>query len=64
MSNIALGKIALELIARKHPAIILLPLIALAVPIINIIGWLLARLTPDSDLMPSGYQLICSHSIQ
>ena len=64
MSNIALGKIALELITRKHPALVLLPLLAVAVPFINIIGWLLAHLSPDSDLMPSGYRLICSNRIQ
>lgn len=58
LANLALAKGMLDSVQAKHPAVLLLPLAALAVVGINLLGWLFARLLPDYGFMPLGYTVI------
>jgi hypothetical protein len=42
----------------KHPRLRLAQVLVLAIPVLNLAGWLLGRLLPRSTLMPLGYRVI------
>lgn len=56
---IALAKAILDSLKNRSPAILMIPLLIPAIISINLLGWLLARILPNDDFMPLGYQLIC-----
>lgn len=56
--NLAWAKGMLESLHQRHPAIILLPLVALLIPLNNLSHWLLAKCLPDEGFMPLGYTAI------
>jgi len=58
LANLGLSKAMLECLQHKHPGLILLPLVALAIPLINLAGWMLSRLLPDEGFMPLGYTAV------
>lgn len=58
LTNLALAKGMLESLQSHRLGLILLPLIALGIPLINLSGWLLARLLPDEGFMPLGYTAV------
>ncbi len=58
LANLALAKGMLESLHDKHPSLLLLPLAAIAVLCINLLGWFFARLLPDQGFMPLGYTVI------
>lgn len=53
--NIAMTKTIINWIKRRHPALILSPLLPINVLIINIGCWFLSLLSKEDDLMPYGY---------
>lgn len=57
---IALAKSCLLVLSKKRISTLLVPLLATAIPLVNVVGWSLARLTPGSDIMPLGYRLVAS----
>lgn len=59
LSNLSLAKTVLDGIRHRKPAALLLPLLVLQVPLVNMLGWILARLAGDcgQGFLPLGYQL-------
>lgn len=57
---LAMGGMASESIRRRHPAILLLPLVVLAVPIVNVLGWLAGHLWPSWRALGAGYRIDAS----
>jgi len=55
---IALAHDALEAVRRLRAASLIAPFLVLAIPPINLMGWLLAKLLPDSSLMPLSYRVV------
>jgi SAM-dependent methyltransferase len=60
IANLALSGMGLAAIQRRSPAVLLLPLIALAIPAINISSCLLGRLLPSWPAIAAGYILTAS----
>lgn len=61
LCNIALSKVTLNLLEKKKPLSLLLSLFAVpAIPLVNLVGWSLARIGPRDDFMPLGYRFVCS----
>ena len=58
LTNMALAKGILGCFENRHAGLLLLPLAVVAIPFINVCGWLLARLLPDDNFMPLGYTVI------
>lgn len=56
LANLALTKMALNGVARRRPAAVLLVLLPVLVPLFNLVAWLLARLEPADDMMPLSYR--------
>lgn len=48
----------LESLQPRRTGLLLLPLAAVSIFIINLVGWSLARLLPDEGFMPLGYTTI------
>lgn len=55
IANLALGGMATEALNRRSAALILLPLIALAIPVVNLVAWLFGRLLPSWPALTAGY---------
>jgi SAM-dependent methyltransferase len=60
LTAIALAKGILDSVAHRSPALLLAPLLIAGIPLVNLLGWLLARLLPAADFMPLGYRLVCT----
>jgi SAM-dependent methyltransferase len=58
LGAIALAKAMLDALTNKRISLLLAPLLISAIPLLNIGGWLLARLTPSSRLMPLSYLVL------
>lgn len=58
LAAISLAKSILDAVSQRHPALILAPFMIVAMPFINIIGWLISILTPNSTFMPLGYRAV------
>ncbi len=55
---ISMAKGMLDAVERRHPSIILAPLLSLLILLVNLSGWLLSRFLPESPFMPLGYRII------
>lgn len=60
LTAIGLAKAVLDSVAHRSPALLLVPLLLAGIPVVNLLGWLLARLLPADDFMPLGYRLVCT----
>jgi len=60
LTAISLAKGILDSVAHRSPTTILIPLLVVGIPVINLLGWLLARLFAPDDFMPLGYRLVCT----
>ena len=58
LTNLAFAKGMLESLHSRKMGLLLLPLAAASILIINLVGWSLARLLPDKGFMPLGYTAI------
>ena len=56
--NLALGGMASKAIAGKKPSILLLPLVAIAIPVLNIASWLLGKVLPEWPALTAGYRVV------
>lgn len=56
--NLALAGMVLTAVRRRHPGMLLAPLILALVPLVNLAGWLLGRLLPDWQAFTSGFIVI------
>jgi hypothetical protein len=54
---LALGGTAMKTIECKDVRLLLLPLLAFAIPIVNIVAWVAARLMPSWDALTVGYRV-------
>jgi len=52
MLNIALAKSVINALRRKHYFLIFGVLLPVLIPVVNLFGWLLGKLSPDDDFMP------------
>ena len=57
---IGLAKGVLDSVASRSPTLLFVPLLVLGIPVVNLLGWLLAKLLPADDFMPLGYRLVCT----
>lgn len=60
MANLALSGMALEALRRRRPAVILIPLVVLSIPLINLCTWVLSKLFPGWTAMTAGHNAIAS----
>lgn len=58
LSAIALASAVLTLLQRRGAGLLLVPLLMSLIPLVNVFGWGMGMLLPDSELMPMGYQLV------
>jgi SAM-dependent methyltransferase len=58
LGAIALAKAVLDALRNKRLSLLLAPLLISAIPLLNIAGWLLARLMPSSRFMPLSYFIL------
>lgn len=63
LAAIALAKGVIDAASTKHPSLLLAPVLVLAIPVLNLAGWLLGRLLPRSTLMPLGYRIIGARTV-
>ncbi len=57
LACLALGGMGLEALRQRSLAIALLPVIALAVPVINLLAWLAGKLLPSWSALTAGYAI-------
>lgn len=55
---LALGGMAERALTLRSPAIVLVPVIALSIPVINLFAWLAGRVLPTWDAVASGHRLL------
>lgn len=55
---LALGGSALQSLQQRHPSLLLAPVLAALIPVINIMGWLLTRLLPHWPAFTSGFRAL------
>ncbi len=60
LTAISLAKGILDSVAHRSPMLLLIPLLVVGIPLVNLLGWLFARLLPADDFMPLGYRLVCT----
>ena len=60
LTAISLAKGILDSVAHRSPMLLLIPLLVVGIPLVNLFGWLFARLLPADDFMPLGYRLVCT----
>lgn len=58
IASLALAGMAVESMHQRSPGILLLPLAALAVPVINLTAWVVGKLLPSWKAVTAGYVLI------
>jgi len=56
--NIALSKIIIDWIQRRHPAAICVVLLPFLVFLNNVFSWMVSKVTPEEAMMPFGYRLV------
>ena len=59
---IGIGERVINMLERRSPVILIAPILVLSVPMINIAGWLLGRLSPRSDFMPLGFRVLAKNT--
>jgi SAM-dependent methyltransferase len=59
LSNIALSKIVLKSIERGHPMAIMAVFLPFLVVFINAAAWLISLASPEDDMMPFSYLMVC-----
>jgi SAM-dependent methyltransferase len=57
---LALGGMAVEAIRRRSPAIAMIPLVAAAIPVVNVLAWLGGKLLPSWPAVTAGYAVLAS----
>ncbi|MBB1088590.1 methyltransferase domain-containing protein [Lysobacter sp. SG-8] len=60
LASLSLGGVAREALRRRSPAVLLLPLLVCAVPVVNLLAWIGGKCCPDWDAMTSGYTVLAS----
>lgn len=55
---LSLAGMSFQALHSRSPSLILVPLLALSIPITNAIFWLLAKMMPSWSAVPAGYQVI------
>jgi SAM-dependent methyltransferase len=54
---LALGGMAVQAVQRRRPGVMLIPLVAMAIPVINLLAWFAGRLLPSWSAVTAGYSL-------
>lgn len=55
--SITLAKSMIDAFGNKSAAVLLLPFVGVAIPVINVMGWLFSAILPRSGFMPLGYRI-------
>ena len=58
LTNIATSKMMLNWIMQKNPAALLVVFLPFLVLAINVMAWLVCRITPTETMMPISYRLL------
>lgn len=56
--GLALGGMALEAVRRRSPAMLLVPLVAIAITLTNVLAWVAGKLLPSWPATTAGYELV------
>lgn len=56
--SIALASGVAQAIGTRRAVVLLAPLVSAMVPVVNLVGWMLARVLPSSPFMPFSYRLL------
>ncbi len=56
--NIALSKIIIDWIERRHPAALCVVLLPFVVCLCNLFTWIISKVSPEDTMMPFGYRLV------
>jgi SAM-dependent methyltransferase len=57
VSCLTVSGMAVQILQKRSFGVLLLPMLALSIPIINIVAWSLGRLLPSWDAVAAGYRL-------
>ena len=57
ITALALGGMSLRAIRERHPGVLLVPALLLAIPIVNVVAWVIGRLLPSWNAITAGYRL-------
>lgn len=57
---IAMGGMSVEALRLRSPSVLLLPLVAVAVPVINLMAWIAGKLLPTWPAITAGYAVVAS----
>lgn len=60
VSCLAVGGMAVQALQKRRPGMLLLPLLVLAIPLINVLAWASGRLLPSWSSVTAGYQLVAT----
>jgi hypothetical protein len=55
LANLAIVKTMLNALKTRHLAGFFFVLLPFIIPVINLLGWLIGRITPNDEFMPHGY---------
>jgi SAM-dependent methyltransferase len=59
---LAMGGMAVVAMQRRSVALLLVPLLLVAIPVVNVIAWMGGRLLPSWDAVTAGYRLAATRS--
>jgi len=60
LMNLALAGMAIRSVEQRHPVVLFLPLVALTIPVINVVSFFVSRLFPSWDALSAGYRLVAT----
>jgi SAM-dependent methyltransferase len=59
LTNIASCRILIEFIKKRSPYAIFIVFLPFSIPIINMLAFIISRISNDDDMMPLGCQILC-----
>lgn len=57
---LTMGGMALGALRTRSPALLLVPVLALLVPVVNLLAWIAAHLLPSWDATTAGYRIVAT----
>ncbi len=62
LTAIACGGVAIAAIKQRGVSLLLLPLLCVAIPIVNVVAWTMARLIPNWAALTLGYRVVAERN--
>lgn len=58
--NLALAGMAIRSIEQRNPVVLLLPVVALTIPVVNVVSFFVSRIFPSWGALSAGYSLVAT----